>query len=661
MKKLITSYAFNKTAKTVTLSGVTAPLLERVLLIVNITTGTIIYQFNDPVLGGTLAGSVLTLEYDTSAMSNTDKLQIFYDSPDGETTTLNPLEDTAAAPVRLTPNPSWRTSFTSAISNGVNSLLTLLQTGSGQTVNQTGGNLLITTGTTVNAETVIRSKQGWTNNSMVLRYMAALSQRIVNQSFYIELVDVIGDSLAYTINSATSVTVTIPNNPLDSTSIGQAVNLDIIAGAAGVPGRYVIAAVSGNDVTFTVAGWPASGTGTLSLTGWNSYQVLYDSTVVTNAKFDAQRRGYNSGFTTATINTTAAPGHIGQVYSEDTFAAFSDSLAASSTAVTFSQRASRLANLPAGDATLYVQVRILNGTVAPASTTTLTLGFISVEEFVDTPVSIRSGKQVGAGVGVPVQVGNTVTINTPAVTQSTGLNTTQWNAAGYAGLLAIDVASAAITTTTTTAAVTPGAVANLGVYAHSFNVVVTAATGTTPTLDVGVEESIDNGTNWVRIYDFERITATGAYTSPLIRSQYGTRFRYVQTVAGTTPSFTRAINRVQHSQPGQHFRRFIDRTININTLNSVTPTYNVEGLEMIELIASIGAVTTTAPIIQLEGSETGIAADFYAIGTPVTAVASTAVRSMYTGELPKFVRARVSTAGSGATAGYVAIKGMGRS
>lgn len=102
-----------------------------------------------------------------------------------------------------------------------------------------------------------------------------------------------------------------------------------------------------------------------------------------------------------------------------------------------------------------------------------------------------------------------------------------------------DVASAAITTTTTTSAFTPTA-------GRGYQVVipVTAVSGTTPTMSVRIEESDDAGTNWYARYTFPTITATGIYRSPILRLR-GNRVRYVQTITGTTPSFTRAINRNQ--------------------------------------------------------------------------------------------------------------------
>lgn len=287
--------------------------------------------------------------------------------------------------------------------------------------------------------------------------------------------------------------------------------------------------------------------------------------------------------------------------------------------------------------------------------TDVRLHFARVMDYTRHVTEVVGGRGMSdANNAVPVWLGG----GTVSAVQSTGVGTAQWNAAGWGGFMVADVPAAALTTTTTTAAVIPGITADIGTYAHSFNVVVTAATGTNRTLDVGVEESFDNGINWVRVYDFPRITATGAWTSPLIRSQTGTRFRYVQTVSGTTPSFTRAINRVQFSSNGPLFRRFVDRTVVLTTLNSTTPAYYVEGAERFMLAVSLGAVTTTAPALQLEGSEdAGIT--WFAIGAPLTGVASSVVRTTYSGEMPALVRARVSTAGVGVTADYVLIKAIG--
>lgn len=276
--------------------------------------------------------------------------------------------------------------------------------------------------------------------------------------------------------------------------------------------------------------------------------------------------------------------------------------------------------------------------------------------------------EIIGGRGNTTDINNSVPVsitNQPATTGVTQANgggnaqaAAQWSVGQRSGVLVADVASAALTTTTTTSAVTPGALANIGVLSQSFNIVVTAVSGTTPTLDVGVEESMDGGTNWVRIFDFPRITTAGAYFSPLIRTQWGTRIRYVQTVAGTTPSFTRAVNRLENNAGAPIVRQFIDRSIAVTTLNSVTPTYDVDGCDRLQLTVNMGTITTTAPQFQLEGSDDN-GASWYAIDTPLTGVTVATVVKNYTGVMPKKVRARISTAGVAATLGSVQIKGLG--
>jgi len=80
MKVRVENYAFNAAAKTITFNSISAIELEAVLMIVNVTTQTIIYNPFDPAKGGTSATNVLTLEYNTASMNNADKLLIFYEA-----------------------------------------------------------------------------------------------------------------------------------------------------------------------------------------------------------------------------------------------------------------------------------------------------------------------------------------------------------------------------------------------------------------------------------------------------------------------------------------------------------------------------------------------------------------------------------------------------
>lgn len=81
MKTLIDNYVFNKTANQVIFTGQLRPVnIEQLLLITNVTTGDIIYNFADKLRGGTLVDNVLTLNRNTTEMSDTDGLQIFIET-----------------------------------------------------------------------------------------------------------------------------------------------------------------------------------------------------------------------------------------------------------------------------------------------------------------------------------------------------------------------------------------------------------------------------------------------------------------------------------------------------------------------------------------------------------------------------------------------------
>lgn len=74
--------------------------------------------------------------------------------------------------------------------------------------------------------------------------------------------------------------------------------------------------------------------------------------------------------------------------------------------------------------------------------------------------------------------------------------------------------------------------------------VVSAASGTTPTLDVTLQHSIDGGTNWYTLATFTQKTATGSElkteseVEAATAEVYGDCLRAIWTIGGTTPSFT---------------------------------------------------------------------------------------------------------------------------
>lgn len=289
----------------------------------------------------------------------------------------------------------------------------------------------------------------------------------------------------------------------------------------------------------------------------------------------------------------------------------------------------------------YLRIRIVSALTGGTVTAYVKLSPIAFIPIVQT-ISNFTASNLNANVSGSVTVsGSLTTVSTVSTVTSSNLSIP---------IAITDVASAALTTTTTTATITP----TFGT-SYVVNVPVTLVSGTSPTLDISIEESDDSGTNWFKVYDFPRITSNGIYRSPGL-AFFGNRVRYVQTVTGGSPSFTRSINRLQSSYPAIPVRQMVDRTISLTTLNSVTPTLMTRVCgDSNQLIINVGAITTTAPAIQLEGSE-DFALTWYPIGSPLTAAANSTVQITVVGIAASAVRARVSTAGVGVTPGYVKVK-----
>lgn len=80
MKVLFEDYSFNASAQQITFNTTASISLEQLLIVTNVTTNTIIYNFADPNAGGSISNNVLTLNYNTTSMNNSDSLQIFIDN-----------------------------------------------------------------------------------------------------------------------------------------------------------------------------------------------------------------------------------------------------------------------------------------------------------------------------------------------------------------------------------------------------------------------------------------------------------------------------------------------------------------------------------------------------------------------------------------------------
>lgn len=331
-------------------------------------------------------------------------------------------------PVRSLPQKKSRFGFSKSLASTVDSAFgSAILSGSGQTVSQVSGALNITTGTTAYAETILRGDASILD-CFTYRWSTVLSQRIANQSFIFELVDIIGNNLAYTINSTTSVTVTIPNNPFTADNVGQKMSWVPTAASAGT--SYVmeatIASVSGNTVTLSFMSSVGAGTGTgvCYLFGWNYHRITYDGTSTTSNKYQTQRNGWPGTANTVTMTSSASPGHIAIYNVEDNIATLSDQTRATATSMLNSYRAQNFQDMPDGNLPLVFQIRVRNdGT--PASTSTLSVAFVDFELYTPQQVSLTSTRPQS-----PVSTLNAQILNT--VTAQLQLNSASSTGTGYA-------------------------------------------------------------------------------------------------------------------------------------------------------------------------------------------------------------------------------------
>lgn len=109
----IGSYSFDATNKQIILNEIPTLSLENILIITNVTDGIQIYNFADSNLNATVSNNIITLEYDTTSMSNNDNIQIFIEDGDisnDTTTILEYLACIAQCMKRLLTNisyPAW--------------------------------------------------------------------------------------------------------------------------------------------------------------------------------------------------------------------------------------------------------------------------------------------------------------------------------------------------------------------------------------------------------------------------------------------------------------------------------------------------------------------------------------------------------------------------
>lgn len=268
-------------------------------------------------------------------------------------------------------------------------------------------------------------------------------------------------------------------------------------------------------------------------------------------------------------------------------------------------------------------------------------------------VDINSMPDVVLAAGQSINIGNKPDVDQQA--------SDIWTVGWYGNKVISDVPSSSLTANATTAVIIPSGIDNpdIGVYSHLISINVSVVTGTNPTLDVIIEESND-GLNWKRVYEFARITANGVYNTPLMKLTWS-RIRYVQIVGGTTPNFTRSIDRVISSSDTALIKQFVDRTIVPTTVGSITPTtgnyngwYDVRGCNQFTLVVSRWAGGGWNVWTVLDWSFDWV--NWFQISAAtLNAGVSTTVSQSTNNILVNFIRARITVAAAWSTLNYVSI------
>lgn len=92
----IGNYSFDASAKQVTLTGLDPIILEQVLGITNVASNQILYNPFDPTRGGAISSNIITLDFDTTLMNDSDELMIIIDYADPATPTIDIIRDSSS-------------------------------------------------------------------------------------------------------------------------------------------------------------------------------------------------------------------------------------------------------------------------------------------------------------------------------------------------------------------------------------------------------------------------------------------------------------------------------------------------------------------------------------------------------------------------------------
>ena len=656
MKTSLTSFtpAFNASAKTLTFTGMTGFDLRRLLAVLNHTTRRPLFEVGTAGLGGTLAGSVLTLDCDTTGMSNTDVLMVDYDEASSDTAllaisnrlpaALGAAHTAASLPCVLADDqiavdvsnpsvvvPATTFNITTAGTGAANSVTAQVCPGGTYALCIQTPNLTTSAVTSASCTTVVGSTTVTTANTSVLHVGTQIFGTGIPCGAYVVSINA-GVSFVMSLPATAAGTVTI-------TGIAGYFTCNFEMSSDGT--NFTPATVYPQAPTPLKA--PVTSTNTIGLWTWQApagqqwIRIRFASATNTpsiNGFIDAVTAGGQIHIPYMSGATAVLPSGATMIPPID--ASFISEVIIDMTAFGATNSGQGIFTFQSGDPNI-------NGSnVAPLSSDGITPATVAninsagtyrstvatgywFAKYVYTTMTSNTVGQMTARVGYPqnmignVSVGGLPTIN---LTQLSGASAACPNANGSAGKLLGVTLGTAVANTDANAIAFAGSgrvngtvVASAGgsgvCIAADLNPTVTTL-GTATALLFVLQEAFDAGVTFTDIWTSLPFTATGHYRVPAV--QVGGRRRWsMMSVGGTSTTVPATITAQELAAVYPGVMQFVDIYAATNPTASI-----INGTTYASTLVST-TLSSTSGVAALRGYKTVTIAGLFTGGTPTTA------------------------------------------
>jgi len=318
MKTRLTGATFDASEKTITHTSFSDVTLAGIQLITNVTDQIIIYNFADTTKGGTLSTDTLTLEYDTTSMSDTDELMILVE--DGSASTAindggNTITVDGTVSVTGVSTAANQTTIIGHL-DGVEGLLTTIDADTGTIATEVAGLLTdaelratpVPVSGTVTATATDLDIRNLTNTDVVTAELSAVDNAVLDT---IAAKDFATQTTLAAINAKLVTGTDIGDVTINNASGGSAVNIQ--DGGNTITVDYATTG-SGTATGALRVELPTNGTGVIATVG--------AVTAITNALPAGTnaigKLAANSGVDIGDVTLTAGTAAVGSILPPDT-------------------------------------------------------------------------------------------------------------------------------------------------------------------------------------------------------------------------------------------------------------------------------------------------------------------------------------------------------